>query len=235
MTTRQPARQGTTDELSNKMRSYMAEIYRLVDRQPESADYTSTSQLADLLFVSPPAVNRMVNKLGELGLLHHEPYRGIAITKKGKIAALKHIRHQRIAEAFLVKIMDINWLHVYDEAQRLSRGLSETVTKRMYQMAGSPAVCPHGEPIPDAEGRIPAVSDEFLFGVEAGTRIRISRLITREFDRLQYIEALGLVPDQICEVIHVAPFNGPMQLRLDREYRIIGDSLARLIRVERLD
>ena len=79
------------------------------------------------------------------------------------------------------------------------------------------------------------VSDEFLFGVEAGTRIRISRLITREFDRLQYIEALGLVPDQICEVIHVAPFNGPMQLRLDREYRIIGDSLARLIRVERLD
>lgn len=235
MSTRQSARQGATDDLSDKMRSYMAEIYRLVDRQPESAAYTSTSQLADLLFVSPPAVNRMVNKLGELGLLHHERYQGIAITEKGKTVALKHIRHQRIAEAFLVKIMDMSWLRVYDEAQRLSRGLSETVTQRMYQMAGKPAVCPHGEPIPDAEGRIPPVADEFLFGVEAGSSVRISRLITREFDRLQYIEALGLVPDQVCEVIHVAPFNGPMQLRLDREYRIIGDSLARLIRVERLD
>lgn len=235
MSTRQSARQGASDDLSDKMRSYMAEIYRLVDRQPESAAYTSTSQLADLLFVSPPAVNRMVNKLGELGLLHHEPYQGIAITEKGKTVALKHIRRQRIAEAFLVKIMDMSWLRVYDEAQRLSRGLSETVTQRMYQMAGKPAVCPHGEPIPDAEGRIPPVADEFLFGVEAGSRVRVSRLITREFDRLQYIEALGLVPDQVCEVIHVAPFNGPMQLRLNREYRIIGDSLARLIRVERLD
>ena len=235
MSNRQSARHGASDDLSDKMRSYMAEIYRLVDRQPESAEYTSTSQLADLLYVSPPAVNRMVNKLGELGLLHHEPYQGIAITEKGKTVALKHIRRQRIAEAFLVKIMDMSWLSVYDEAQRLSRGLSETVTERMYQMAGKPAVCPHGEPIPDGEGRVPPVADEFLFGVAAGSRVRISRLITREFDRLQYIEALGLVPDQVCEVIHVAPFNGPMQLRLDREYRIIGDSLARLIRVERLD
>lgn len=234
MSTRQSARHATTDDLSDKMRSYMAEIYRLVDRQPGSAPYTSTSQLADLLDVSPPAVNRMVNKLGELGLLHHEPYQGIAITEKGKTVALKHIRHQRIAETFLVNIMDMSWLQVYDEAQRLSRGLSETVTQRMYQMAGKPAVCPHGEPIPDVEGRIPPVADEFLFGVGAGSRVRISRLITREFDRLQYLEALGLVPDQVCEVIHVAPFNGPMQLRLDREYRIIGDSLARLIRVERL-
>lgn len=235
MSSRQSTRHGATDDLSDKMRSYMAEIYRLVDRQPESAAYTSTSQLADLLFVSPPAVNRMVNKLGELGLLHHERYQGIAITEKGKTVALKHIRQQRIAEAFLVDIMDMNWLLVYDEAQRLSRGLSEAVTRRMYEMTGKPAVCPHGEPIPDTEGRIPPVADEFLFGVEAGSRVRVSRLITREFDRLQYIEALGLVPDQVCEVIHVAPFNGPMQLRLDREYRIIGDSLARLIRVERLD
>ncbi len=217
------------------MRSYMAEIYRLVDRQPESVTFTSTSHLTDLLDVSPPAVNRMVNKLATLEMLHHEPYQGIAITEKGKTVALKHIRYQRIAEAFLVKIMDMSWLRVYDEAQRLSRGLSETVTQRMYEMAGKPAVCPHGEPIPDVEGRIPPTTDEFLFGVGAGSRVRISRVITREFDRLQYIEALGLAPDQVCEVIHVAPFDGPMQLRLDREFRIIGDSLARLIRVERLD
>lgn len=235
MSARHSARQAKSDDLSYKMRSYMAEIYRLVDRQPESVTFTSTSQLTDLLYVSPPAVNRMVNKLAVLGMLHHEPYQGIAITEKGKTVALKHIRHQRIAEAFLVKIMDVSWLRVYDEAQRLSRGLSEAVTQRMYEMAGKPAVCPHGEPIPDAEGRIPPATDEFLSGVGAGSRVRISRVITREFDRLQYIEALGLAPDQVCEVIHVAPFNGPMQLRLDREFRIIGDSLARLIRVERLD
>ena len=224
-----------SSELSSKMRAHMAEIYRLVDRQPQEAKYVSTSQLADLLFVSPPAVNRMVNKLGDLGLLHHEPYQGIAITDKGRVEALKQIRYQRIAEVFLVQVMGINWLQVYEEALQLSNGLSSAVIDRMFSMTGEPAFCPHGEPIPNAEGKVIALQDDFLSQTEAGKTVRISRLITREIDRLQYIEALGLVPNQVCEVIHVAPFSGPMQLKLGREYRIIGNSLARLIRVQQMD
>ncbi len=224
--------QRKTSELSQKMRAYLAEIYRLIDRQPQREEYVSTSQLADLLFVSPPAVNRMVNKLSELELLVHQPYQGIAITEKGRVEALKQIRKQRIAEVFLVRVMGIHWLQVYEEAQRLSDGLSETVVQRMYELTEQPSTCPHGEPIPDAAGALPALDDIFLSQIKNAARIRISRLITREPDRLQYIEALGLVPGQVCEVIHVAPFDGPMQLKLEREFRIIGNSLARLIRVE---
>ncbi len=223
-----------SSELSSKMRAYMAEIYRHIDRQREPGENVTSSQLADLLLVSPPAVNRMVNRLSELGLLHHQRYRGIAITERGRVEALKQIRCQRIAEAFLVRIMDINWLDAHEESLRLCDGLSETVLRRMYEMAGKPAVCPHGEPIPDEAGKIPPASDVFLSQVQAGAKIRVSRLITRERDRLQYIEALGLAPGQVCEVIHVAPFDGPMQLKLGREFRIIGNSLAWLIRVDLL-
>lgn len=218
-------------ELSNKMRAYMAEIYRLVDRQTETMTYVSTSELADLLNVSPPAVNRMVNKLKELDLLDHEPYQGIAITEAGRIEALKHIRYQRIAETFLVKVMGISWLEVYDEAVKLSDGLSETVVNRMYEMAGKPQFCPHGEPIPTEDGRIEVVEDTLLSKVEPDTKVTITRLATREMDRLQYMEALGLVPGAEIEVIHLAPFDGPLQLKLGNEYRIIGNNLAQLIRV----
>ncbi len=221
-------------ELSSKMRAYMAEIYRLVDRQPVQSAFVTSSQLADWLFVSPPAVNRMINRLSELDLLVHQPYHGVTITEKGRIEALKVIRCQRIAEAFLVQVMDIDWLTVHEEARRLSDGLSEAVIQRMYEMTGEPATCPHGEPIPSAEGTLPPASDVFLSQVGAGERIRISRIITREADRLQYIEALGLVPGHVCEVIHVAPFDGPLQLKLGREFRIIGNSLAQLIRAELL-
>jgi len=219
-------------ELSGKMRAYLAEIYRLLDRQPESGAPLSSSQLAETLFISPPAVNRMVNKLSELGLLWHQPYQGIGLTEAGQAAALKHIRYQRIAEVFLVQVMGLGWLEAHGEARRLSAGLSAAVVERMYVMTGAPARCPHGEPIPDAQGRLPPAGDVLLATVGAGARIRISRLITREADRLQYIAALGLVPGQVCEVLHVAPFEGPRQLKLGREFRIIGDSLARLIRVE---
>ena len=227
-----PAEQ--TSELSHKMRAYMAEIYRLIDRQPQHSEYVSTSRLADLLLVSPPAASRMVNRLSELGLLHHRRYQGIAITEPGRVAALKQIRRQRIAECFLTEIMGMSWLTVHEEAQRLSAGLSEAVTDRMFSMTGEPAFCPHGEPIPNAAGQIPPLDDEFLARIEAGANLRVSRLITRELDRLTYIEALGLVPGAEIEVIHVAPFDGPMQLKLGREYRIIGNSLAYLIRARRV-
>ena len=217
-------------ELSSKMRANLAEIYRFIDRQPERADYVSSSQLAELLLVSPPAVNRMVNRLSRLGLLDHQPYRGIAITEAGRIEALQHIRNQRIAEVFLVQIMGLDWLQVHEEAQRLSDGLSEAVVQRMFDMTDQPSVCPHGEPIPNASGALPPLDDIFLSAAEAGSSVRITRVITREVDRLQYVEALGLVPGQICEVIHVAPFEGPMQLKLGREFRIIGQNLAQLIR-----
>lgn len=224
-----------SSEPSHKMRAYLAEIYRLAERQPEPADYVSTSELADSLLVSPQVVSRMVSKLNQLGLLNHAPYQGIAITDKGRIEALKHIRCQRIAEVFLVRVMGIDWLQVHSEAQRLSDGLSETVVSRMYEMAGKPAFCPHGEPIPNEQGIVASMADRLLSQVEIGKTVRISRLITREPDRLQYIAALGLIPDRICTVIHIAPFDGPMQIRLDREYRIIGNSLARLIRAREMD
>lgn len=221
----------TTTDLSPKMRSYLAEIYRLIDRQAETSDYVSTSALADLLFVSPPAVNRMVNKLKELGLLDHEPYQGIAITEKGRTEALKQIRYQRIAESFMVKVMKLNWLEVHDEAAQMSSALSEIVAQRMYMMAGEPSRCPHGEPIPREDGTLPDLDDQLLSKTQAGTRVKITRLSTREMDRLQYLEALGLLPDAEFEVLHVAPFDGPMQLKLHDEYRIIGHNLAELIRV----
>ena len=59
-----------TNELSSKMRSYMAEIFRLIDRQPDDVNFVTSSQLSDMLLVSPPAVNRMVNRLSDQGMLH---------------------------------------------------------------------------------------------------------------------------------------------------------------------
>ena len=45
--------------------------------------------------------------------------------------------------------------------------------------------------------------------------------------------ALELVPGAHLQVVHAAPFNGPIQLRLkDKEFRIIGHNLAEMIRVQ---
>lgn len=216
------------------MRDYLVEIYRLSRRANDENGYVSTSALADLLDVSAPAVNRMVTKLKEQGLLNHEPYQGINLTEAGRQRALIQLRNHRIAEAFLVNVMGFGWDEVYEEAHRISSGMSEAITARMFEMAGNPARCPHGEPIPEADGSIPESDDVLLPEAETGIDLTITRVLTREADRLEYIAALGLVPDATLQVIHIAPFNGPMQLRLQDEYRIIGHNLAELICVKPL-
>jgi DtxR family transcriptional regulator, Mn-dependent transcriptional regulator len=223
-----------TDDLSIKMRSYLAEIYRLQDMEQSADGYVGTSALADLLLVSAPAVNRMVNRLKELELLDHEPYKGIRLTKLGEQEALKQLRAHRIAECFLVKVMGLSWEEVYPEAANISLALNDTLLERMATMSGNPAFCPHGEPIPQADGTIADLNDELLSDIEPEQRVVITRMRTRDADRLNYIHALGLTPGTEVDVIHRAPFNGPMQLKIDREYRIIGHNLAELIRAKPL-
>jgi len=219
------------DELSIKMRNYLAEIYRLADREQPDDGFVTTSALADMLMVSPPAVNRMVNRLKELDLLEHEPYQGIKLTKQGEKEALQQLRAHRVAEAFLSKVMGFGWNSIYQEASQISSALSDVIIDRMTAMSGNPQFCPHGEPIPQHDSSIQPMDDNLLSDAEAGSTVKVTRMRTRESDRLSYIEALGLLPGCELEVIHKAPFNGPMQLKINNEYRIIGHNLAELIRV----
>ena len=220
-----------TDDLSNKMRAYLAEIYRLSDIEQPDDGYVSTSALADMLFVSAPAVNRMVNRLKEVALIDHEPYQGIRLTAAGEKEALQYLRAQRIAEVFLSKVMGFAWEDVYQEASNISSALSDVLIDRMAAMSGNPQYCPHGEPIPRADGSIEAMNDLRLSDIEEAATVRVTRMRTREADRLNYIQALGLLPGTELDVVHKAPFDGPMQLKIGKEYRIIGHNLAELIRV----
>lgn len=219
-----------TNDLSATMRDYLAEIYRLSD-QGEHA-FVSTSALAELLDVSAPAVNRMVTRLKEMGLLYHEPYQGIHLSEDGQREALKALRKHRIVEAFLVNVMGFGWHEIHAEADRMSRVLTDTVIERMSLMAGGPAHCPHGEPIPGADGTLPPLHDVPMTEAEQKVDVEITRVRTRERDRLEYLAALGLTPGTTLQVLHIAPFHGPLQLKVSSEYRIIGHNLAEMIRVK---
>jgi DtxR family Mn-dependent transcriptional regulator len=219
--------------LSETMRKYLAEIYRLADRGESDAGYVSTSALADLLNVSAPAVNRMITKLRESGLLLHEPYQGIRLTPAGERESLKQLRRQRIVEAFLVNVMKFGWHEIHDEAARISANLTDRLLERMYRMAGYPTTCPHGEPIAAADGTLTPPDDILLTAAPHKIIVTITRVRTRERDRLEYLAALGLTPGAVIEVLHAAPFNGPLQLRVGKEYRIVGHNLAEMIRVAR--
>jgi DtxR family Mn-dependent transcriptional regulator len=216
--------------LSNAMQEYLAEAYRIAYYQ-NGDPYISTSALAEVMNVSAPAVTRMVQRLKQAGYLEHEPYKGISLTDEGKREALHNIRRHRLVECFLVNVMQLGWHEVHDAADELGAVVSDTLVERMDQMAGHPRRCPHGEPIPTPDGYMPRVRDYPLNEIEAGVELVISRVSTHDNDKLRYFDELGLKPGTHFRLIARAPFNGPIQLEIDRKTVVLGHELAGVLRV----
>lgn len=210
-------------ETSATMREYLAEIFRLQEYEPT----VSTTSLADRLNVSAPAVPRMLKRLKSAGYVKHIPYQGVELTERGRIEALQEIRRHRILEVFLVDVMEFRWDEAHEHADQLGPGLNDTLTHRMFEMAGSPTRCPHGEPIPDPEGNLPELHDTCVINLSVGHSGEISRVRTHEPEKLEYFGTLGLVPGVPVEIAGRAPFNGPIRLRVGREEIVLGMELAK--------
>jgi DtxR family transcriptional regulator, Mn-dependent transcriptional regulator len=215
---------------SAAMQEYLAEAYRIAYYQ-DGNPYISTSALAEVMGVSAPAVTRMVQRLKDAGYLEHQPYRGILLTPKGEQEAVRSIRRHRLVEVFLVDVMKFGWDEVHDAADALGESASDAVVLRMEEMARFPRRCPHGEPIPGRDGIMPRVQDFPLSEQAPGQTYAISRVNTHDGLKLQYLGEMGLRPGAQFDLISRAPFNGPLQLRMNDQIIVIGHELAGVLRV----
>src|SRR2546423_8807257 len=107
-------------DLRVAVQDYAKAIYTLESRHGAA----STPELATLLEVRPASVSGMLRKLSDLGLVEHERYRGVRLTKRGRRVALEVIRHHRLVELFLVESLGVSWDEVHAEAEVLEHPLS---------------------------------------------------------------------------------------------------------------
>jgi DtxR family Mn-dependent transcriptional regulator len=217
-------------EITLAMRNYLAEIYRL----GQGDSWVSTTNLAETMNVSPPAVARMVKRLYGYGLLEYLPYQGVKLTPGGLHEAMLGIRRHRLVERFLVDVLGFGWHEVHDEADDMQYGISQRIEDRMDELLGHPTRCPHGEPIPSRDGVMPDIDDLPLVVLSPGTGGHISRIKTHDPDKLRYLASLELIPGTAYTLISRQPFNGPIRLDIaDRGEQVIGNELAVAIWVTR--
>lgn len=207
--------------------AYLAELFRLGGE----GRHVSTSELAEALEVSPPAVVKMATRLEGAGMISRTRYRGMRLTEKGRGEGIRGLRAHRLAEAFLVRVMGYRWHEAHDLADALAEIGDAGFVDRMEERAGFPTRCPHGEPIPDRDGNLPALNDRPLLEAEVGKWVEISRVRTREAEKLQYLERLGLLPGAKILVAGKAPFAGPIRVQGSHEERVLGSELARTLYV----
>ena len=86
---------------------------------------------------------------------------------------------------------------------------------------------PHGAPIPTLEGELEELEHTSLANVQVGDTVIIRQVSDEDAAKLRYLGTLGLFPDTAIEVVHIAPFEGPLTLRVGDEEHIVGRELAR--------
>jgi DtxR family Mn-dependent transcriptional regulator len=136
-----------------------------------------------------------------------------------------------LLELYLAKTLELGLDAVHAEADRLEHALSENLEARIDEALSSPTQDPHGDPIPDARLRIVRGAARPLSALEPGDRAKVDQVPDRDGDVLRYLSMLGLVPGQDVELLHEAPFGGPLTIRTGGGETAISRELAAQIRV----
>lgn len=135
---------------STSEENYIKTIFHL-----QHGDSTvSTNDLARELRTKPASVTDMIKKLKVKKLIHYEAYQGVRLSSEGKKVALNIIRRHRLWEYFLAEKLKFTWDEVHEVAEHLEHVSSKKLTDKLDEFLGFPKVDPHGDPIPDEEGRI---------------------------------------------------------------------------------
>ncbi len=171
--------------------NYVKSIYLIAARRP-GGTAVATGELAQSLNVSPGTVTGMLKTLSEADLATYTPYEGARLTPSGERLALKVLRRHRLVELFLARTLQMPWDEVHEEAENMEHAVSDRLVDRIEAHLGFPAVDPHGDPIPAADGTVPESRGAPLTELPRGQRFRIVRVMDQDPIFLRYLTECGL-------------------------------------------
>ncbi len=137
--------------LTQTEENHLKAIFKLTERESDPA---GTNNIARELATTAASVTDMLKRLAKKGLIDYVPRRGCTLTAKGQTIATHLVRKHRLCETFLVDKLDFSWDEVHEIAEQLEHIQSPELVERLSAFLGHPRFDPHGDPIPDADGRM---------------------------------------------------------------------------------
>jgi len=184
--------------MTTSVEDYLKTIYKV---QLETQDLVKTQTLSDQLKITPASVTEMVKKLATKGLVSYSPYQGVALTPRGVDEGKKMVRRHRIIELYIHQLLNVPWDQVHDEAERLEHAISDSLINRMEEVLGFPEFDPHGDPIPQKDGRMPVHLKEIvLMQCPVSFRGTVVRISHDEKGFLSYLDQVGIHIGSVLEV-----------------------------------
>jgi DtxR family transcriptional regulator, Mn-dependent transcriptional regulator len=203
--------------------NYLKTIYHLTSA---SMQEVSTNAIAEKIETKASSVTDMLKKLAEKDLVFYKKYKGVSLTEKGILSAKMIVRKHRLWEVFLVEKLDFTWDEVHDIAEQLEHIKSEKLINKLDDFLGNPTEDPHGDPIPDAEGKIIKIEKRLLSELsENQTGICVGvKDTSSEF--LKYLDKNQIALGSKIKVVTKEEFDLSLKIKIETSEMLISNKIA---------
>lgn len=196
----------------------------------DARQQVSASDLAAALKISRASVTKMLQKLSATKppLLVYEKHHGVRLADAGVERALEIVRHHRLIETFLHQVLGYPWDEVHDEAERLEHFISERFEERIAAKLNYPQFDPHGHPIPNLDGTVPATGSQTVAQMSMNSRGKVVSVSDRDPEMLRYLGTHGIKPGATLRLVERLPFQGSYRVLIGskKESVLLSEPLA---------
>ncbi|MCI0448841.1 MAG: metal-dependent transcriptional regulator [Chlorobi bacterium] len=207
---------------SQSIEDYLKNIYHI----QEEGGKANTGNLASILSVSPASVSEMVTKLSKQGWIENEPYHGFKLTGEGEKISIALIRKHRLLEVFLYQNMNYQWDEVHAEAERIEHVVSDKFIDKLDEYLGYPKFDPHGDPIPDKNGKIPPTHYKLLNSAAPEKDYTIAKVNDSSREILKYLSKIGLKLNSKIHLSEKIEFDGSVLITLSGKKHLLSQKMS---------
>ena len=175
----------------------------------------STNAIADKLQTKASSVTSMLKKLRDQDLVNYEKYQAATLTPKGEQVAIAVIRKHRLWEYFLYEKLKFNWSEVHELAEQLEHIQSPELTDRLDSFLGHPRRDPHGDPIPDKNGKFPPTLELSLADLKEGQVAQILGVKDHSPSFFNYLKSLFLKLGDECKLNKRNDYDASVELAVE--------------------
>ena len=206
--------------------NYIKSIYHL----QQQSETVNTNSLANELNTKPASVTDMLKKLQTKELLDYEKYKGFKLNVAGIKIALHIIRRHRLWEYFLVNKLSFEWDKVHEIAEELEHVSSIELTDKLDVFLNFPTTDPHGDPIPDKNGKITIIKQLNLLTVAPKKNVVVSSVSNQSPELLEMLKHYNIAIGTTLKVNKHFAFDGSIEIKvLQQAPRIISEQVAKYI------
>ncbi|MCY7408925.1 MAG: metal-dependent transcriptional regulator [Chitinophagales bacterium] len=185
--------------------NYLKSIHSLMEKS--SSAPVTTNDLSAAMKIKAASVTDMLKKLSAKKLIHYKKYQGVLLTHTGKLLAISIIRKHRLWELFLTEKLKFSWDQVHEMAEELEHVSSQQLIERLDAFLGHPKFDPHGDPIPDHNGKMADYKFFNLSSLTINEKGKVATVIEQQPSFLKHLNKLNIKVGTTIKVLDRVDFD----------------------------